>query len=165
MTENELKPFRRAFRQTPALVALAVLLAVGVNHWRPDGIPLVGDWSEESRFSDASGDSMVISLDRARELFERDAALFVDSRPKDQCDDGRIQGALCIPWREVDRYFMEAADQLEGADAIITYCDGESCDLSHDLAIFLKDMGFDDVHVLVNGWTIWKQAGLPTEEG
>ncbi len=161
------KPLRQALWQMPALVALAVLLAVGVNHWRADGIALVGDWSEDARFADASGGSMIVSLDRARELFERDAVLFVDARPESQYADGHIQGALNIPWQEVDRYFMEAADRLDGAgaDAIVTYCDGESCDLSHELAVFLKDMGFDDVRVLVNGWTVWREAGLPTEEG
>jgi rhodanese-related sulfurtransferase len=108
---------------------------------------------------------MVVSLDRARELFERDAGLFVDARPPGQYANGHIRGALNVPWQAVDRYFMEAADRLDGADAIVTYCDGESCDLSHELALFLKDMGFEDVRVLVNGWTVWKEAGLPTEEG
>lgn len=159
------KPLRQALWQITALLALAVLLAVGVNHWRADGIPLVGDWSEGAHFADASGGSMVVSLDRARELFEQEAVLFVDARPASQYADGHIQGALNIPWQEVDRYFMEAADRLDGAGAIVTYCDGESCDLSHELALFLKDMGFENVRVLVNGWTVWKQAGLPTEEG
>jgi len=48
---------------------------------------------------------------------------------------------------------------------IITYCDGETCNLSHDLALFLKDMGFAHVNVLVNGWTLWIEKGLPTQEG
>jgi 3-mercaptopyruvate sulfurtransferase SseA len=58
---------------------------------------------------------------------------------------------------------MEMADRLEGSGTIITYCDGESCELSHELALFLKEMGFANVRVLVNGWTVWQQAGLPTE--
>ena len=43
---------------------------------------------------------------------------------------------------------------------IIAYCDGEHCDLSHELALFLKEMGFENARVLVNGWTVWQQAGL-----
>ena len=165
MVENEVKPIYRALWQMPALVGLAVLLAVGVNQWRPGGIPLVGDWSADARFSDDSGQSLVISLDHARELFERDAVLFVDARPESQYQEGHIQGALVIPWQEVDRYFMEAVERLEVDKTIVAYCDGESCDLSHELALFLKEMGFENARVLVNGWTVWKQAGLPTEGG
>ena len=48
---------------------------------------------------------------------------------------------------------------------LLVITDGESCDLSHELALFFKEMGFENVRVLVNGWTVWQQAGLPTETG
>jgi hypothetical protein len=57
--------FQQSLWQVPALIALAVVIAVGVNHWRSDGIPLVGDWSVEARFTDGSGESLIISLDQA----------------------------------------------------------------------------------------------------
>lgn len=69
---------------------------------------------------------------------------------------------MSLPWQEADRYFMELADRLDVAETIVTYCDGVSCELSHELALFLKEMGFENVRVLVNGWTVWQQAGLPT---
>ena len=165
MDEHPSKPLRQALWQTPALVALAVLVAIGVNHFRSDGIPLIGDWSAHALFVDAEGRSLVISLEQARDLFQADEVLFVDARPKYQCDDGRIQGALCIPWQDVDRYFFDAIERLEEGKTIIAYCDGEACDLSHELVLFLQDMGFPDAFVLVNGWTVWKRAGLPTEGG
>ena len=163
MIPNTCPPIKSVLWQIPALVVLAVLIGVGVNQWRSDGIPLVGDWSADARFSDDSGKSLIIPLDQARGLFERDAILFVDARPESQYAEGHIQGALSIPWQEVDFYVAEAADRLANAKAIVTYCDGESCDLSHDLALFLKEMGFENVRVLVNGWTVWHEAGLPTE--
>jgi 3-mercaptopyruvate sulfurtransferase SseA len=153
----------QALWQASALVALACLIALGVNHWRSDGIPVVGDWSAEARFADAPGDSLVIALDQAAHLYEQETALFVDARPQGQFAQGHIRGALSLPWQEVDRYFVETADRLGGTKTIITYCDGESCELSHELALFLKDMGFEDVRVLVNGWSVWRQAGLPTD--
>jgi rhodanese-related sulfurtransferase len=158
-------PLKQTLWQIPAIIALAGLLAVSVNHFRSDGIPLVGNWSAEARFSDAAGESLVISLQEAGQLFERNEAVFVDARPRSQYVEGHIRGALSLPWQEVDRHFGEAVGRLEERGAIITYCDGESCDLSHELALFLKEMGFKDVRVLVNGWTVWRQAGLPTAEG
>ncbi len=156
---------RRAIWQVPALMVLSALLAVGVNHWRSDGIALVGDWSVDARFADAAGDSLVVPLEHAGELFKDEAALFLDARPQDQYAQGHIRGALSLPWQEVERYFAEIADRLPDDKTIITYCDGETCDLSHELALFLKEMGFADVRVLVNGWTVWQRAGLPTDEG
>jgi rhodanese-related sulfurtransferase len=156
---------KQAFWQAPALVALACLIALGVNYWRSDGISVVGDWSADARFADAAEDSLVIAFDQAAQLFEQETALFVDARLQNQFAQGHIRGALSLPWQEVDRYFVETAERLGGTKTIITYCDGESCELSHELAQFLKDMGFEDVRVLVNGWTVWRQAGLPTEGG
>jgi len=155
----------QALWQVPLLIIIAVLIALGANQWRSDGIALTGDWSVETRFADAAGDSQVVGLDEARGLFESDAAIFLDARPADQYDEGHIQGALNLPWQEVDHYFMDLADRLEDTRTIVTYCDGESCDLSHELALFLKEMGFTNVRVLVNGWTVWQQAGLPIEGG
>ena len=156
---------KQASWQTPLLILAAGLIAIGVNHWRADGIPLVGNWSVEARFSDAAGDSLVIGLEEAKRLFRQDSALFLDARPHDQYAGGHIRGALALPWQQVDRYFVDIAGQLDGAATIITYCDGESCDLSHELALFRKEMGFENVRVLVNGWSVWQQAGLPTGGG
>ncbi|MBR9985604.1 MAG: rhodanese-like domain-containing protein [Desulfosarcina sp.] len=160
-----LERLRQALWQVPLLMVIAGLIALGVNQWRSDGIALIGDWSAEARFADAVGNSLVVDLDEAAGLFERNAAIFLDARPPNQYDEGHIQGALNLPWQEVDRYFMELADRLNAAGTIIAYCDGESCDLSHELALFLQEMGFGDVRVLVNGLTVWQQAGLPTATG
>lgn len=156
---------KQALWQVPALVILAAALALTVNHWRAGGLPWVGDWSTEARFADSSGRSLVLELVQAQALFQQGKAVFVDARPRSQYLDGHIQGALSLPWQEVDRYFVEAAERLDPGQAVITYCDGETCDLSHELALFLKDMGFADVYVLVNGWSVWQAAGLPVEEG
>jgi len=156
---------KRALRQVPSLIVLAALMAIGVNQFRPDGIPLIGEWSAEARFSDAAGDSLVISLARAQQLFKRDTTLFLDARPHNQFVEGHIQGALSLPWHDVDAHIVDLFDRLAHAETIITYCDGESCHLSHELALFLKDMTPADVHVLVNGWAVWRQAGLPTQTG
>jgi rhodanese-related sulfurtransferase len=151
--------------QVPLLVITACVIGIAVNNLRPDGIPYVGDWSEQARFVDASGKSLLIGLDEAGRLFEQQAALFLDARPQSQYADGHIRDALSLPWQEADRYFLKLAERLDSASAIITYCDGESCDLSHELALFLIEMGFENVRVLVNGWTVWQQAGLPVAEG
>jgi len=137
--------------QLPLLVITASVIGLAVNNLRPDGLALVGGWSEKARFADAAGESLVIGLDEAAGSFKRQAVLFLDARPQNQYAEGHIQGALSLSWQKADRHFMELADRLEDAFTIITYCDGESCDLNHELALFLKETGFENVRVLVNG--------------
>lgn len=161
--KTETIQFRKTLWQIPALIALAAIIGIATNTWRNDGIPLVGDWSVGARFSDTAGESLAISLEHAVEGFESGLVLFLDARPQSQYLEGHIRGALNLPLHEVDQYFVEMADRLSGSEMIITYCDGERCDLSHELALFLKEMGYDNVHVLVNGWTVWQQADLPAE--
>lgn len=153
----------KAIWQTAGIIVLACILAVSVNLLRDSGIPFAGDWSADSRFTDDSGQSLVISLKDASLKYAENKAVFVDARPESQYDQGHIKGAVNLPWQEVDERFMEVADRLEGGKTIICYCDGKYCELSHDLALFLADMGFEDAKVLVDGWTKWRKAGLPAK--
>jgi len=65
----------------------------------------------------------------------------------------------------VDSKFIGATQELDLETRIVTYCDGETCELSHDLALFLRDAGFLNTRVLVNGWKLWQQSGLPVTSG
>jgi rhodanese-related sulfurtransferase len=117
-----------------------------------------------ARLTDKDGKNPAIPLDEAKQLFDRKAARFLDARPQLQYNEGHIRGALSLPWQDISTAFTEIAAQLDEKDTIITYCDGESCELSHDLAMYLKDIGFANVRVLVNGWTVWQNGGLPTQK-
>jgi rhodanese-related sulfurtransferase len=158
-------PLRQAFWQAAALVFLAAILGVVTNQWRDERLPVMGDWSGGAHFKDRSGNSLIISLEESLRLYQSGEALFLDARPESQYAEGHIKGAVNLPWQDLDRYFMEVIDSLDGPEAIITYCDGEACDLSHELALFLNEMGFENAHVLVNGWSLWIEAGLPTGRG
>ena len=156
---------KKAVLQAFVLLSLAVILGVVTNQWRDESLPLIGDWSVDARFNDSSGKSLIISLDESLRLHESGEVLFLDARPESQYAEGHLKGAVNLPWQDLDRYFMEVIDRLDGAGAIITYCDGETCDLGHELALFLIETGFENVYVLVNGWSLWVEAGLPTESG
>jgi rhodanese-related sulfurtransferase len=153
----------RAARQVPALVLLSVAAALAVNALRADRLPLAGDFSAAARMTTATGERMDIGLDEAQKLFAAHAAVFIDARSVEDYAKGHIQGALSLPWQEVDRNFLAVTQSLDVETQIVTYCDGETCELSHDLALFLRDAGFLNTRVLINGWTLWQQAGLPAE--
>ena len=158
------RPILQALWQVPILLVLAGLIALAANHWRESSLPLIGDWSVAARLTDKDGSNSAIPVGEAKQLFDRKAAKFLDARPQSQYNEGHIRGALNLPWQDISTAFTEIAAQLDEKDTIITYCDGESCELSHDLAMYLKDMGFVNVRILVNGWTVWQNGGLPTEK-
>lgn len=155
------KILKQALKQSLFLILISAAVALTVNYFRPGGINIVRDWSLEARLANADGETMVISFEDARKLFELQQATFIDARPEKQFHEGHIKGALSLPWQSVNEHFIEIFEQLDSNSTIITYCDGETCELSHELAKFLKDMGFNNSWVLINGWSLWLKAGLP----
>jgi rhodanese-related sulfurtransferase len=157
--------WKQASWQVPALLILSAVAALAVNAVRTDPLPLIGDFSVAARITTATGERMDITLEEAEKLFFTHAAVFIDARPVEDYAQGHIRDSRSLPWQDVDLNFMAVTADLEFTTPIITYCDSASCELSHDLALFLRDAGFMNTRVLVNGWTVWRQAGLPIASG
>jgi rhodanese-related sulfurtransferase len=157
--------YLQAICQCSALIIFASLLAFSINYLRNDSLQLFGNWSPEARLVDPTGKRLDISLPEAKKLFLEQSVIFIDARPQADYEKGHIKGALSLPWNEVDRNFMRVTEDISSDAPIISYCDGETCELSHNLAIFLLDMGFSNVRILINGWALWKEEDLPMESG
>lgn len=142
---------------------LAAVIALSVNHLRSDGLPLVANWSPEAQLQLDSGDSLMIPFDEAEALFFAQAAVFLDARSQELFAEGHIQGSLSLPWDEFDQRFAAVMADIPQETPIVTYCDGESCGLSKDLAMALLEKGYMNIQVLVNGWTLWQEKNLPIE--
>lgn len=162
--KNKVK-YVQALWQCSALFVLSALLALSINQFRTDRLPLVGDWPVEGRLTTAMGERLDISLAEAEKLFTEKKAVFFDARSREDYESGHILGARSLPWHDIDQRFIEGAEDILPNTPIITYCDSETCNLSHNLAMFLQDMCFSNVRVLVNGWTVWQESNLPVEEG
>ncbi len=156
--------FKRALVQAMAIAALGTALALAANHFRPDGLPLMADWSPQARFSAAEEAGLAVSLAEARALHAR-GAVFLDARSPREYRAGHVKGALNLPWESFEEHFDAVMSDVPTEAAVVTYCDGEGCDLSHELALALQAFGYTNVRVLVNGWTLWREAGLPLESG
>jgi len=147
-------------------IALIVLIAGFVsNRIRSDKMPFVEDWSAKSNLVTPSGENLEISLSEATNLFNKGETVFIDARSRAEYDVGHIKGAKSLPYKEADLKFVEAMAGISEDSALITYCDGETCELSMELAVFLGNAGYKNVKVLSNGWSVWKQNGLPVETG
>lgn len=147
-------------------IALIVSVAgFASNRLRSDKMPLVEDWSAKSNIVTSSGGNLEISLSEATNLFKKGEAVFIDARSLEEYDKGHIKGAKSLPYKEADWKFVEATAGVSEDSAVITYCDGETCELSMELAVFLCNAGYKNVKVLSNGLTVWKQNGLPVDTG
>ena len=155
----------RAAWQSAAMVVLACVIGLLINESRSDGLAVVADWSPEARLATDAGGSMIVSLDEAERLCLQKDAVFLDARSPEAYARGHISCAINVPWQGFEAYLDRVWGVIPEDAWIVTYCDGETCSLSEDLAKELMAMGYHQVKVLVNGWTRWAEAGLPVEKG
>jgi rhodanese-related sulfurtransferase len=153
---------RKSIVQALAILTLATLISLEVNYFRPDGLPLLNAAQSAVRLDQAGSE---INIKDAAMLFITKRAVFVDARSQYEFLQGHVSGALCIPPSEFQSLLKALKPRLDGFEAIITYCDGERCPLSHELAGQLRAAGYKNVLVLRNGWTLWNNEKLPTERG
>lgn len=152
---------RRTAWQSGMILVLAAFLGLLVNHWRDDTLQLVADWSPAARLVTASGESLVLSLEEAEALCAEQDAVFLDARAPEDYARGHILCAQNVPWQSFESYIDFIWDTIPDDAWIVTYCDGEHCTFGEDLAQELMAMGYKNVKVLINGWTRWREAGLP----
>ena len=155
--------WRIALRQASSIAIIAMALGLITNQFRSNSLPLFGDWSPEARLTLKFGEDILIPFREAKEKFFAGNAFFIDARPEALYREGHIQGSRSLPFEAFDQLADEVLIDLPGDTLIITYCDGEKCTLSAELAQKLKQIGFENVRVLFNGWTVWKEHQLPTQ--
>jgi rhodanese-related sulfurtransferase len=154
----------RAIWQSGLIFTLAAMAGLLMNQARSNTLPLVADWATEAGLTADSGESLVISLEEAKALCSDKDAVFLDARSPEDYAQGHIRCAQNIPWQSFDEYIDHVFETIPDNAWIVTYCDGEHCSLSEDLAKELLSMGYENMKVLLNGWTRWLEAGLPVEK-
>jgi rhodanese-related sulfurtransferase len=157
--------FPRILRETILILIISFAAGLVFNWFRPDRLPLIADWTVEGRLKARFGEKAVISFEEARQAFISKNGVFLDARPANEYWAGHIQGARNIPIEDFDRHFDQATADLALDSLIIAYCDGEHCTLSIKLAKKLKEMGYENIRILVNGWSLWRKHHLPEAEG
>jgi rhodanese-related sulfurtransferase len=140
------------------IILLGTGLGFAANQISPRGIPLITPPNQP-----ALGE--IIDLNHARALWQNGTVLFLDARQPDDYAAGHIGNALNLPALSFDQHFGEIAPLLTPHSELVLYCDGTECDLSHRLADNLRQLGYTNLHILFNGWTVWNQAGLPVTRG
>jgi len=105
-----------------------------------------------------------IDLEITYKHFRNHTAIFIDTRSIEDYRNGHISRAVSIPLESLD-FTKEVLPGLSRNEKIITYCDGEDCFQSIDLAVMLGEIGFNDVYFFFGGWGEWQTTGYPTSIG
>jgi rhodanese-related sulfurtransferase len=151
-----------ALWQSVVIILIAAALSLPVNHFRQGGVRLIASPEAGLSGSKTAGEQ-VVSIEEARALFLTTGAVFIDARPAEVYRSGHILGALNLPADTLEESLSAVVAQIPPDSLIITYCDGESCSLGKEAALELSARGYSNVQVLVDGWFVWQDAGLPTE--
>jgi rhodanese-related sulfurtransferase len=134
-------------------------LGLAANLVSPRRIPLITPPKQ------AVPETEFIPLSDAYALWSGSTGFFLDARAPADYEAGHIPNAFSLPAEEFDTRYPKVASMLSTDSAIICYCDGVECDLSHRLADALKQRGFTNIRILKNAWTEWVKAGYPTAKG
>jgi len=99
-----------------------------------------------------------IKLDFAKALFDKKYK-FIDARDVSDYEAGHVQGAINIPYHDLEKY-RDKLNDLPKEQVYVTYC-SSACDVSIDMAYAMAKMGFKKLYIFHGGWDEWKNAGYP----
>ncbi|BBO68758.1 hypothetical protein DSCA_26880 [Desulfosarcina alkanivorans] len=156
---------KQASKEAVVLILIAIGLALAVYALRPDKIgdpPVAVNDGDDGQLLAQSAFSE-ISVDEAARLFTEKNAVFADARHRADFDAGHIKGAVHLYAADPEAWLPAFLSATDPAATIVAYCDGEDCHLAPQLAEILYLNGFVHVSYLKDGWTRWREAGLPVE--
>ncbi|MCL5037770.1 MAG: rhodanese-like domain-containing protein [Chloroflexi bacterium] len=104
-----------------------------------------------------------INLTRAKELFDRGEAVFIDARAEHTYLEKHIKGALSLSASRFSRQYKNVKDKITKDTLLIIYCSSTTCQSSDYVANNLKDCGYINLKIFTGGWTEWLNADYPTQ--
>ncbi|MBC8485775.1 MAG: rhodanese-like domain-containing protein [Bacteroidetes bacterium] len=181
---NPTNPIFRIFYRSVCIFMIALCCSLLFNLISPKGLPLItsyrkisiGDkthkiplFQTRSFRKDKSSTGQVhvpeeIQLKNVLFHYENSSAIFIDTRNHEDYTEGHIPRAISIPLESFD-FKSEILSELSKDQGIITYCDGEECSQSIDMAVYLEELGFTNVYFFIEGWLEWQESGYPISEG
>src|SRR3989454_6164345 len=133
------------------------------SHFDDSPTPLAINWKAMSSYreflQETRGQIAEIDAERARELHDTDAAVFLDVREREEWDESHIPAATHIPRGWLESRIEQALP--DHSRAIVAYC--ASGNRSTFAARTLEELGYENVVSLSGGINDWKRHGYPLE--
>jgi len=155
--------FRQALRE--GLFIAAVGCALGLMY---TGVTGQGMFASRESSADRKSDAdepapEFVEYNDALEFYRSGKAVFVDARHAFDYELGHISGAINLPLKEYDEKKGVLASFPKDA-LLVTYCDGQECNSSVEMALKLSAEGFSNVKIFFDGWREWESHHASTEK-
>jgi rhodanese-related sulfurtransferase len=147
------------------LVAIATVCGAAANVCSPRRIPWTYEWSRHIELQAAKAGIAVVRLADAKPLVESGSHIVLDARPKKEFQQGRLPGAFSVPHNDAIEALKDVQLFLTPTQPVLIYCASSDCDEGLLLCVLLRQQGFRNVSLLVEGYRSWKAAGLEVETG
>ena len=143
------------------LLTLATALGTTVNRLRPEAtrLPWVGDWKHHIENKAFRAGIPVALLASARERVEDPTIAILDARNAEEYAAGHLPRALSLPVDEAELRIGSYVRLLTPQTPILAYCGGGDCSDGLDLALKLREFGFENVTLYAGGVLEWKAYG------
>ncbi|HED54363.1 MAG TPA: rhodanese-like domain-containing protein [Phycisphaerales bacterium] len=112
-------------------------------------------------------DSLEISLEQAKALYDNGLADFIDARPAAEYAKGHIYGSWNVPPSAFDRSTPTVVDLIDPDRIVVVYCTGGDCHDSHIVIREIQEIRpeLTKLHVFTDGYPGWAGAGYETDIG
>ncbi|MCR2800659.1 MULTISPECIES: rhodanese-like domain-containing protein [unclassified Microbacterium] len=88
------------------------------------------------------------------------ALTIVDVRSDAAWAQGRVAGAVHLPYREIP---ARATAEIDRATPVVVYCWGPGCNAGAKAALAFAAAGYS-VREMIGGYEYWVREGLPTQD-
>lgn len=157
----------RLIGASAVLLALAAVLGAGVNVLRPAAtrLPWIGDWDHHIETKAFRAGIPVVFLTGARQWADDAAAIVFDAREPEQYQAGHLPRALNLPLNSLDQRLGAYAARLTMQTPILVYCGGADCSDALELAVKLREFGFENLTLYPGGYAEWIEYGGAVRTG
>lgn len=157
------------------ILGLAIVAAVISNqlhephlkwfHKTPQAVPVAkADPAAEIEYvAQPVTEPALVELNQLLKLQEADQVLLIDARTPAEFNKEHLPGAINLDYESYPS--LDGLQKVAEGRTLVTYCDGDPCTLSTDLAMLMYQNDFDGVLIFYGGLEQWKKAGHPVVSG
>lgn len=140
---------------------LMLLLATAVSGWLTAVLspsPLTAERISPSRVEMQALAQGIEIIDPAgmRAVVAQGSRLILDARPQSEYDQGHLPTAMPLPVDDFENSFPLIAPMLTPDTPLVVYCGGPLCDDALRLAGYLREAGFGDTALFLQGMEGWE---------
>ncbi len=138
------------------IIFISILCGLTYNALSDSGISLIYEPLDLESGS-------ILTIEQTARLLNEGQTLFVDTRTKDEFEQGHLKDAKNLPANATRDQIMSFFENIPKEQQIVTYCSSPACNSSRRLAGFLTYLGYTKVFIYLEGFEEWQAKDYPIE--